>query len=279
MKTIWRVVPWVLLGIPAVVLLAALFQSAPSLEERPDDPHVVAEALLVAVQAASVITLPGAHLLAVEGASEVSGDRRSCGTAQHGGVTYATVLRRRLDVTEVPTLAEPAGAVRLLLALARVQQEALAREGFNTMSADWATTGGRGRQRITAEEVAIAWPTSVDPPLGIGELEQERPTYAPKGPRTAKVRHWNQSDSGGGSGGALVNLLAPQIVHHRIYVIPKSGASLFVRNVYDQPSRTVDVELSYVDRTVFGVEVPTGSYVQGRQPGHYSVREELVSPP
>ena len=57
------------------------------------------------------------------------------------------------------------------------------------------------------------------------------------------------------------------------------GWPVFVRNALDQAARTVEIELSYVDRTVFGVEVPTGSYVQGRQPGHYSVREEIVSPP
>jgi hypothetical protein len=278
MRTFWRVVPWLLLGIPAGVLLVELFQSAPTLEDGPGTPYVVAEARLAGVQAASVVLLPGAHLLAVEGNADVTGDRSSCGNAKEGGVTYATLLRRRVDVSEVALLREDAGAVRVLLALAQAQQEALERAGFNTMAADWSSARGTARQRVTAEEMTGPLPAPPSP-WELGLPEQDRPAYAASGPRVAKVRHWDQHDSGGGSGGDLVNLLAPQIVHHRIYVIPKSGASLFVRNALDQAARTVEIELSYVDRSVFGVEVPTGSYLQGRQPGHYSVREELESPP
>jgi hypothetical protein len=277
MKHLWRVAPWVLIGIPAGVLLAESLQTAPTPEDGPGTPYVVAEARLAGVQAASVVLLPGAHLLAIEGNQDVTGDRRSCGNADEGGVTYATLLRRRVDVSEVALLREDAGAVRVLLALAQAQQEALERAGFNTMAADWSSARGTARQRVTAEE--MTGPLPAPSPWELGVPEQDRPAYAPKGPRTAKVRHWSQSDSGGGSGGDLVNLFAPRIVHHRIYVIPKSGASLFVRNALDQAARTVEIELSYVDRTVFGVEVPTGSRIQGRLPGHYSVREELESSP
>jgi hypothetical protein len=61
---------------------------------------------------------------------------------------------------------------------------------------------------------------------------------------------------GGGGGGCLLDLDAPRLVHYRVYRGSKSGATLFIRQEYDQALRRLEVEFSYSDTTILGQDYP-----------------------
>lgn len=267
MNRTWRSLLWV----PVVSLavgVALLAWPVTSASKTGGSPHDVAESRLSAVREASAALVPGARLLAASGPTSVTGDRSSCGTSEDGGVTYAVLLRRRVDFSEVSIEPARGGPVEPLLALAIEQEKALARAGFEPMTAEWATRGNEGRTRI--QDPDEHFPSPAPPP------DQAPPPYAAAGSPRVHVTSIMQRDSGGSGGPTRIDLRDPVIVHHRMYVVPKSGATLFVRNVYDQIARIVDVEFAYADRTVFGVEYPTGSTIQGRRPGHYKVHEQIT---
>ena len=224
--------------------------------------HAVAEARLDAVEHASTATLPGAERLAVSHPSSIQGDRRASGSL----VTYALVYRRRQDLTEVPLDDAHGGPVAALLQLADLQATLLAAAGFQPMVGDWSTTGHEGKQPLAdlmGSEVAF----DLSPPQSDKEFR----------PRVY-VGDERQRASGGGGGKTQIDLNAPWITHFRIYLVPHSGATLFVKNRFDNTLKVVDSEFAYADRTLFDVEYPRGSYIVGREPGHYRLREWIVQP-
>jgi len=226
--------------------------------------HDVAEARLGTVREASLATIPNTALVAAD-SDGVQGERAASGPL----VTYALTLRRRLDFAEIHTDDARGGPLAPLLRLAEAQERALEKGGFCPMAAEWSTRGSTNRTRVENPDEMVPLLALQGRPLGDG---------APPHRRSVHVSYFEQHDSGGGSGGYLVDLNQPVIVHQRIYAVPQSGATLFVRNAYDQSTRIVNVEFAYADRTLFGVEYPTGSYIKGRQPGHYQLREAIDRP-
>jgi hypothetical protein len=229
------------------------------------DAVAAADARLSTVRTASTATIPAAIYVAADPA-ETHGARSASGPL----VTYALFMRRRLDCATVPVADKRGGPLEPLLELARAQERALAVAGFCPVSAEWSTTGRE--DRIVVED-----PTD---PMGWGPdlVGAPRPEGAPPGRPTVHVSYARQSDSGSGRGGCLVDLADPVIVHRRVYLVPQSGATLFVRNAYVQATRIIEVELSYSDRTLSGVEYPTGSHIVGRAPGHYRLHETIDLP-
>ena len=251
---------WVLIGVGLGLGLGAILAAA----NRPPeiDAHAIAEARLAAVEQAGVAVLPGAERLGVSTPSGITGERRS----SRDLVTYALVHRRRQDLADVPRDDARGGPVAALLELAELQARALAVAGFQPMVAGWSSTGHEGRQRIE-DLMGSELASDLSPP-------QPGKQFRPR----VYVEDLRQSDSGGGGGTSQVDLNAPWITHFRIYLVPDSGATLFVKNRFDNALTVVDSEFAYADRTLFGVEYPRGSHLVGREPGQFQLREWIVQP-
>jgi hypothetical protein len=64
---------------------------------------------------------------------------------------------------------------------------------------------------------------------------------------------------GRGTGGYVIDVGSPRLVHWRLYGTPDAAASLGVRMEYDRETDRLLVELCYADRTFAGVEYPAGT--------------------
>ncbi len=259
MKQRARTWPWLLLL--AMVPVAAWLVLQPAPTDSRHEAYEVAQARLRAVERASATTLPTAQLLAVGHPSSAHGDLSVSGKS----ITYVSLYRRRHDLAQVPMEDAHGGPVQALLDLAERQAAVLAEAGFEPMTGEWSTTGNEGRMPIADPEETL--PGIATPPSP-GPSKRRRPII--------QVADRHQSDSGGGGGRSRVDLNAAGIIHYRMYVVPLSGATLFVRNHFDDGTTVVASEFAYTDRTLVGVTYPHGSYIQGRRPGHFRLREWIV---
>jgi hypothetical protein len=219
------------------------------------------------VERAAAVGIPGSHFLAVESPSQIFGDETGAGAT----VTIVNVRRRRLDLSEVPMDDRRGGVVKAMLALAQARGEVLAEGHFDAMRTEWVGLSDAWRERIAAPADDSDDIDGIPPPW-------VQPPGTPRLKPIVRLRVGYQSDSGGGGGETHLGLNLPRIAHYVLYVVPKSGATLFVRDVLDQRTMILESEFSYSDRTLFGVEYPTGSYIVGREPGGYLVHEEILEP-
>lgn len=200
-----------------------------------------ADARRAVVKRASLATIAGSTMLETGGFSEIPGERRVSGDQ----VTALTIFRRRLDLDGVPMDDARGGPVRPLLALSDAQARILTDAGFQAVRGGWTATGNEVKQPLR------------DPDHPMPMSMPERVLGATNRP-SVKVRYAHRTDSGGGSGGFLIDLDAPRLTSYRMYLAPGTAATLFVRNDYDQATNTIYVEFSWSDRTQAGVE-PSGA--------------------
>lgn len=222
-----------------------------------------------AVLAAAELTVPAGTWSYSDSPYEFQGDR-SQNTAS---VTNVAIIRRRFDWTRVPMDDARGGPVEALLAQGKVHEDALREAGFQTMLSETFAAGGEP-----------LWSPAYDRSGAPERSPPPRPPPPPADPNGAPALHrptiavetFHRDDSGDGGGIGHVALDRPRILQERIYVVPRSGATLFVRCEYVQAEHALEVEFRYVDRTILGVAYPTGGHLQGREPGGYSAGERIV---
>ncbi len=253
-----------------VFALLAAFGAAVAIASWPARPAAdwdpAPERRWTAVLAAAELTVPMGTASGSDSPYEFQGDR-SRSTAH---VVNVAIIRRRFDWTRVPMDDARGGPVEALLAQGKVHEEALREAGFQTMLSETFAAGG---EPLWSPPVDVAGSPERAPPP---RLPPDRSGAGTPHRPTISVESFHQSDSGSGGGVGQVSLDRPKIVQERIYVVPRSGATLFVRSEYVQAERSLEVEFRYADRTILGVAYPIGSYVQGREPGGYAAVERIV---
>jgi hypothetical protein len=134
-------------------------------------------------------------------------------------ISFAMVFQRCFDLSDLPSRTDEAGGVMaVLLESAEAHRRELASVGF-------APIEGHGQS--------------------FGQRE-------PHPDRSLHVTVVERGEGTSGRGGYLVNLNHPRLVHHRIYLHPQSGSTVFVRQDYDDETKRLFVELSYADQTILG---------------------------
>jgi len=219
-----------------------------------------------AVQEAVERTVPGGTASGMRAPDHIQGEW----SQNTHSVAIVQILRRRFDWARVPMDDARGGPVEILLEQGNVHAGALRGAGFQTMLSETFGVGGEPPWPLPDQGHRGSSVVPVPPPLPDlpGTTTRHRPQVS--------VESIHRSDSGGGGGIGQVSLDRPSIVQERIYVVPRSGATLFVRCDYVQKDHAVEVEFRYVDRTLLGVPYPTGSHLVGREPGGYSSQERIV---